>query len=903
MIGATRLIALGVLSIAGCSAPASAPGGEPEKSLEIRDETLEIGHADVTASFGKGGVTLQKRVPSGRAVTVLPARVGRRGDSPDPRVAGWHQVGETIQARLGGGVTEWWRAVPRGLEQGFVVEQRPEGGGPLVITMPIEGAHARPGPRDGLVRLVDPGGAPLYSVSRVVAHDASGERLPAVFEGVDRALTIQVDDRGATYPLSIDPLYTQHAELLASSPSESGFGWSIAMSGDTLLVAAPWDDEAGLGAGAIYAFEEENEVWTLEQKILPPPTSSGELGFALAIDGDAAVVSGAQVDQVTPGKAFVLERSAGSWAFTQELLSPETFEGDYFGQAVAIDGARIVVGASGGDVGMPGAAFVFAKVGSTWVLQQKLSPETLELESFGHGVSIAGNAIAVWGGLGIRIFHETAGTWTLATVLADPSWPISMHSDALLAGVSSPTVFRRTGATWMLETQLMVTPPDVAHGWALDIHGDQAAVRCGPPGGNTLKSVCLFRKSGATWNHTETLVPSGGSVPGFAASIALAPTRVAVGRFSNQNGQSESVFVFDSLAAKGELCATDADCMSGHCSDGLCCDAACDGACVACDQLGQVGTCLPTPAASDPSGDCPGGACDGAGACSYGDGEPCSDGSSCQSGHCVAGLCCNEACEGGCGTCNGPARPGVCTARAAGHPGHPTCAPHVCDGASTECPTACSNGDGCADGFVCNRGVCTLGLDPAEPCTSEAECTTGYCADGVCCDQPCGGSAPDDCQACSVDAGGIADGACTQVLVTANVVCRAAAGPCDVAESCDGASTACPTDEQVTDGSPCDDGDECTLDDACVAGVCAGTSQGCPEPSVPLAPEPGLDGHSEPGLDGCSCALPGSSGAERRGAASALAALVAFALLSRRRPREGDRLTPRRAASPRPRPR
>ena len=55
---------------------------------------------------------------------------------------------------------------------------------------------------------------------------------------------------------------------------------------------------------------------------------------------------------------------------------------------------------------------------------------------------------------------------------------------------------------------------------------------------------------------------------------------------------------------KAPACAVDADCSSGHCVDGACCNSGCAGACEACSLAGQVGTCLPIPGNPDPASDC-----------------------------------------------------------------------------------------------------------------------------------------------------------------------------------------------------------------------------------------------------------------------------------------------------------
>lgn len=60
---------------------------------------------------------------------------------------------------------------------------------------------------------------------------------------------------------------------------------------------------------------------------------------------------------------------------------------------------------------------------------------------------------------------------------------------------------------------------------------------------------------------------------------------------------------------RGEACADDLECRTGHCVDEVCCDFACDHACESCDQAGQAGTCLPVTSGSDEPGCGTGGGC------------------------------------------------------------------------------------------------------------------------------------------------------------------------------------------------------------------------------------------------------------------------------------------------------
>src|SRR5207248_5180040 len=100
-------------------------------------------------------------------------------------------------------------------------------------------------------------------------------------------------------------------------------------------------------------------------------------------------------------------------------------------------------------------------------------------------------------------------------------------------------------------------------------------------------------------------------------------------------------------------------------------------------------------------------------------------------------------------------------------------------------------------------GVC----DVAESCTgSSAACP----ADSF---KPNNTACTDDGNVCTKDICNSSSATCTHPAGNAGTVCRAAAGDCDVAESCDGTSTSCPTDTEKTAGTACtDDGNACTLD-------------------------------------------------------------------------------------------
>jgi hypothetical protein len=180
-----------------------------------------------------------------------------------------------------------------------------------------------------------------------------------------------------------------------------------------------------------------------------------------------------------------------------------------------------------------------------------------------------------------------------------------------------------------------------------------------------------------------------------------------------------------SLCGQGKHCSADTDCGSGHCADGVCCNAACNGACVACTAAkkggGADGVCGSVPAYQPdnaPANICVSPkACDGASQCKKTNGQSCGINGECVSGACADGVCCGAPCGGLCQACSaakkGGGVDGVCGNIAVNQQdtsGAQTCTGvNVCDGGG-QCKLASGQPCTLANPAACATGVCTLGL-------------------------------------------------------------------------------------------------------------------------------------------------------------------------------------------------
>jgi len=219
------------------------------------------------------------------------------------------------------------------------------------------------------------------------------------------------------------------AKLLASDDSAWAFGWSVDIEGDRIAVGAKGASALSGGKGMAFIFEREGSSWVAKATLKPSISAAGDgFGAALDLDGERIVV-GASYSWTSSspyeGLAFVFEPffSGAVWAQTGVLSPADLQDNDLFGQDVALDGDRIVVGAPFYDQPAPfvGAAFVFDLVGGIWSQTAKLSPsDQPSMADFGWSVDVEGarvivgaqNGDGVARGAGAAyLFEEHSGSW------------------------------------------------------------------------------------------------------------------------------------------------------------------------------------------------------------------------------------------------------------------------------------------------------------------------------------------------------------------------------------------------------------------------------------------------------------------------------------------------------------
>lgn len=158
-----------------------------------------------------------------------------------------------------------------------------------------------------------------------------------------------------------------------SGPNELGypllgpddrFGFSVALSDPVAAVGVPLSDDGGTDVGAAHVYKRDGWTWSRVARLVPAAGAVGDwFGYSVGVSGENVVVGAPWHDGPGShsGLAYSFAREGASWR--QAPLEPAGLAaGDWLGRSVGVSGNNAVVGAFGDDAGGAGAGagYVFA---------------------------------------------------------------------------------------------------------------------------------------------------------------------------------------------------------------------------------------------------------------------------------------------------------------------------------------------------------------------------------------------------------------------------------------------------------------------------------------------------------------------------------------------------------------
>jgi hypothetical protein len=340
------------------------------------------------------------------------------------------------------------------------------------------------------------------------------------------------------------------------------FGHSIAVSGDTMVFGAPDDDAA-------YVFEYDGSNWSQVAKLTPNGGTIFNIyfGYSVAISGDTVVV-GAPLDLYFVGAAYVFKREGGTWnevpetKLTASDLMPYSFA--LFGYSLAFEGGTLLVG-----VPNVNTTYVYSPEGAKWPEEEtRLTASDAESgDRFGWAVAISG-ARAVVGaprdestvGSAYVFDFDGAGWLETAKLTAsdkadydDFGFSVAIHQDTVVVGAHKDSsflkppaaiygaayVFEFDGNSWLEEAKLTASEPEDYDQFGYSVAIKESTLLVGAPvdpdNNEEFKpgAAYVFETDGKIWSEKLKLTASEANDPPekdqFGFSVAINGTNLVVG--------------------------------------------------------------------------------------------------------------------------------------------------------------------------------------------------------------------------------------------------------------------------------------------------------------------------------------------------------------------------------------
>ena len=311
-------------------------------------------------------------------------------------------------------------------------------------------------------------------------------------------------------------VWEQTAELKGSdTTAHDGFGDSVAISGTDIVVGAP-GHAFGTGGGRAYVFTKTSIGWKQAAELKSSDTVDGEeFGFSVAISGTTDIVGA--LGHAGGGRAYVFTKRVAVWKQTAELKGSDTVAGDWFGISVAISGTTVLVGADG-HAFVAGRAYVFTKRATVWKQTAELKgADTVAGDDFGGSVAISGSTVVV----GAFSRDNSAGR---------------------------TYVFTKTASGWIQTAELkgFDTVAGDEFGFPVVISGTTVVVgACGHA--RNAGRVDVFTKTAGVWKEKAELKGSD-TVGVLGYSVAISGTTVVVGAYDRAYVFTKTASGWDQVA-------------------------------------------------------------------------------------------------------------------------------------------------------------------------------------------------------------------------------------------------------------------------------------------------------------------------------------------------------------------
>ncbi|MEO0495357.1 MAG: hypothetical protein AAF081_18270, partial [Actinomycetota bacterium] len=249
-------------------------------------------------------------------------------------------------------VEEWFVETDRGIEQGWTIAEAPAGvTDELVIEVAAATELIPVSLAPDAIGFLSTGGDVVAQYSGLLAWDADGVDLPASMAYVGDRIEITVDVAGATYPITVDPTFSEDQVLFAggnTAQDRNGSAIDVdmdAVAGPVAVIAVPGGDLFGNDLGYVNVARFTGGSWGIVAQLRPDPAANPKptdrFGESVAIFDDRIAVGapGKDDDGVNSGMVYIYDFDGVNWQFGSRLSECQSVPvpcGDATGQGGAI---------------------------------------------------------------------------------------------------------------------------------------------------------------------------------------------------------------------------------------------------------------------------------------------------------------------------------------------------------------------------------------------------------------------------------------------------------------------------------------------------------------------------------------------------------------------------------------
>jgi len=418
----------------------------------------------------------------------------------------------------------------------------------------------------------------------------------------------------AALALAASPAWAQ-SSAGAPHPFVAGFGATVALAGDQVLVGEPGNV---FRPGMVYVYERDGSGAWNETAVLTDGDGSDadRFGGVIAVSGDMMLVSTNPRGDASASVAVFQRAADGTWTHDGRLPN-DAVEGENFGAAIAIEGRQAFVGAPGEAaedeaVGVPGRVYVFDRTEDGWTPSTTLTLEEGADAGFGATLAVTDGHLFVGAPGGEEVegavhhYVREQGVWTASGKLtlevsgenAAAGSALALAGDELFVGIprfgnGAVAVFERTEEnSWVPRTALLPFEGSTnlegrraffgpRFGAAIAVDGETVWIAA--PGSS---AVYAFTRGEAGWEGARRVLPDPDAPRGFGDAVAVSGDVGVIGAGGASRGLGEAT-ILERESAEWTVAATvssepeSLDPIVGgepiRCEDGAASDWGCEG--------------------------------------------------------------------------------------------------------------------------------------------------------------------------------------------------------------------------------------------------------------------------------------------------------------------------------------